>query len=323
MRVIAFLVGLCLAAPAAAQTIGQFVTTPVTGLVQVVNQSEPPATSTSDMTLAIGGADVTPEQAAPGQGTPVPSATPATPSAPSQPAATPPAPKNRVAKELSAQVEQLAGRRDFDKAIVLITQALAGDGNNAELYRLRATMHCRAMRMKPCLEDADKAVQADDDYVPAHIFRALVRVDVGQAKDGIADCQTAIRVWSTRPFGYNCLGVVHRAMRDFAAAITDFDTALSKDPKFALSHYNKGLTYALDKKPDEAIASFSAAIAIDEKYDEAIAQRGKVLVGKGDLAAARSDFTKALGLNAKNGAAIIGIQALQVAKALDTLTHRN
>jgi len=45
-------------------------------------------------------------------------------------------------------------------------------------------------------------------------------------------------------------------------------------------------------------------------------------MAKGDAAAARSDFNKALALNAKNGAAILGVQALQVAKALDGLTTK-
>jgi tetratricopeptide (TPR) repeat protein len=100
--------------------------------------------------------------------------------------------------------------------------------------------------------------------------------------------------------------------------------ALSKDPKFALSHFNKGITYALDKKLDEAIASFSAAIAINGNYDAALAQRGKVEIAKGDIAAARGDFAKALALNPHNGTAIVGVQALQVAKALDTLaTQKN
>jgi len=201
VRVIASLVALCLAVPAAAQDI-QFETTPVTGLVETLNRPEPPATSAVDIInatvpdMTVGPA--VPNQPAAPAAPPVRQAMPTTPAAPTGPATPPqpvatPAPKNQVTKELAAKVQELAGRREFDKAITAITEALAADGNNAELYRLRATIQCRAARLKPCLEDADKAVQADAEYVPAYLFRALARAHsaTNAAASPTARCATS------------------------------------------------------------------------------------------------------------------------------------
>ena len=44
---------------------------------------------------------------------------------------------------------------------------------------------------------------------------------------------------------------------DYPRAITDFNEAISRDAKYAVGHYNKGFTYALQNKLDEAIESFS------------------------------------------------------------------
>jgi tetratricopeptide (TPR) repeat protein len=242
------------------------------------------------------------------------------------PDSAPPAPhepKHAVPKELGDKVQEFASHGDFAKAIALITETLAKDSDNAELYRLRATLQCRAANMKLCLEDATKAVEADMDYAPAFLFRALARIDAGQARDALTDCEATIKIWSAQPQGYNCRGVAHRALRDYDLALADFDGALAKDAKFSPAPYNKGMTYALMNKPDDAIASFSSAIAINDRYDEAFAQRGKVRIHMGDVAGARGDFAKALSLNGRNRTAGVGMEALQVGKALDALAGRN
>jgi tetratricopeptide (TPR) repeat protein len=244
-------------------------------------------------------------------GTGEPSAAPGAPS--------PAAPKNAVAKGFADKVGNLAARREFAKAVALIDEALAKDKGNAELLRLRATVHCRAANIKLCLADAHRAVEADDDYVPAHLFRALELIDAGQPKDAIGDCETTIKVWPERPLGYNCRGLANRALREFAQALADFDEAIRRDPKFAIAYFNRGVTSMTQERPQDAIASFSAAIAINGKHDDSFAQRGRAHLAMGDLKAARADFTTALSLNPRNPAAILGTQVIQVGIALDAL----
>jgi tetratricopeptide (TPR) repeat protein len=238
----------------------------------------------------------------------------------------PPTPEEHthaVPKELTDKVQEFTSHGDFAKAIAAITEALAKDSENPELYRLRATLQCRTANMKLCLEDATKAVDLDKEYAPALYFRGLARIDAGQARAALTDCEATIRIWSDRPQGYNCSGLAHRALRSYDLALADFDGALAKDAKFSLAPYNKGVTYVLMNKPDDAIASFTSAIAINDKYDDAFAQRGKVRIHKGDVAGARGDFARALALNGRNRTAGVGMEALQVGKALDALAGRN
>lgn len=288
MRAVALLAGLCFAASASAQMVPGELPRPIS-----------PFDMADEPSLA--GAEVPPDHVLP----------------------VPQEPRHAVPKELGDKVQEFASHGDFAKAIAAITEALAKDSDNAELYRLRATMQCRAANMKLCLEDAAKAVDADKDYAPALYFRGLARIDAGQARDALTDCESTIRIWSDRPQGYNCRGLAHRALRSYDLALADFDGALAKDAKFVLAAYNKGVTYALMNRPDDAIASFSSAIAINDKYDDAFAQRGKVRIHKGDVAGARADFARALALNGRNRTAGVGMEALQVGKALDALAGKN
>lgn len=301
MRVIALLAGLCFAASAAAQSVFLRDQPRATLLSETSNQSEPPAQQ--------------PAAAPPTAPANVPNTATATVS--------PSETKYKVAKELIDKMQEFVGRREYAKAIASITEALATDNGNAELYRLRATLQCRAANVKLCLEDAGKAVETDKEYAPAYLFRALVRIDSGQPKDALSDCEATIRIWPERPLGYNCRGLANRTLGDFSQAITDFNQAISHDAKYAVAHYNKGFTYALQNKFDEAIESYSLAIQINDKYDDSYAQRGKLRINKGDAANARADFAKALALNGRNFTAAVGIQALQVGKALDALAGKN
>ena len=302
VRAIVILAGLSIATCATAQT-SVFDQRRQVFSFEIVNQTEPIRPATTP--------------------TAPPSSGPATTSSssPSAPASSPET-KNKVAKEITDKVQEFLAKREFAKAIAVITEALATDTANAELYRLRATIQCRAANVKLCLEDVSKAVETDTDYAPAYLFRGLVRIDIGQPQDALPDCEATIRIWPERPLGYNCRGLANSALREFARATTDFDEALSRDAKFAAAHYNKGLNFARQNKLDEAIESFSAAVQINDKYDESYAQRGNARVAKGDVAGGRADFAKALSLNGRNFTAAVGMQALQVGKALDTLAGK-
>jgi tetratricopeptide (TPR) repeat protein len=241
------------------------------------------------------------------------------------PAAPEKAPAERkydVAKDLSGQIQEFLRRRDFANALALIDQALASESSNPELYILRATVQCRAGKMALCLEDASRAVDVDKEYAPSYLYRGMVRIESNQAREALPDCELVVRLRPDQPLGYDCRGLAKLALRDFSQAIADFDEALRKDSKSALAHYYKGVAYTVQNRQDAAIASFTTAIGLNDKHDDSFAQRGKARIGNGDVEGARADFAKALMLNGRNHTAAVGMQALQVGKALDALAGK-
>ena len=132
VRAVALLAGLCVAAAASAQSVSDI---------------------EAQMPLSIEEEGHSAQQ---GQQLPVPP-----PVAPSPPTRT--ELKHSLSKELAQKVVALAAKGEFAKAIEAIDEALKTDSGNAELYRLRATVHCRARNLKLCLQDADRAVASDQD----------------------------------------------------------------------------------------------------------------------------------------------------------------
>jgi tetratricopeptide (TPR) repeat protein len=78
------------------------------------------------------------------------------------------------------------------------------------------------------------------------------------------------------------------------ATATPPATPTSEIEPEAQNFYFKGLTYAAAGLTEEAIASFDQAIALQADYALAYLERGKLYMGQGQLAQARSDFQYAL-----------------------------
>jgi tetratricopeptide (TPR) repeat protein len=273
------------------------------------------------LTLLAGDA-VAQQPAEPAQPSGPPAGVEPAPAAPTHSAAEQAELKQGVAKELSVKVEEFLRRNDVAGAMKLIDQALARDGSNFALYRLRANANCLLGKIDPCLEDLNRAINGEKEFVPAYLQRAMVQLDKQQTRAALADCETAIKLWPERAEGYNCRGVVNRMLGNYPQALADLDNALNKNPKFWIARYQKGFVYALQEKNQQAIASFTAALAINDKDADSYAQRGKLRSSGGDVEGARADFAKALALNGRNHTAAVGMQALQVGKALDVLSGK-
>ena len=135
VRAVALLAGLCVAAAASAQGV-------------------------SDIELQIP-LSIEEEGYSAQQGQQLPVPPPVAPSPPTRAES-----KHSLSKELAQKVEALVAKRDFDKAIAAIDEVLKTESGNAELHRLRATVHCRAGNLNFCLQDADRAVASDQDIFP-------------------------------------------------------------------------------------------------------------------------------------------------------------
>jgi tetratricopeptide (TPR) repeat protein len=228
-------------------------------------------------------------------------------------------PKHKVSVQLNVNVEDLLRRRDFAHALKLVDEALAQESGNAALLHLHAQINCRSGKLDPCLDDLNRAIELAKEFLPAYQLRANVRLDKGQPQDALADCEAITSLIPEKSEGYDCRGRAHRALRNYPLALADFDDALRKQARFWPALYNKGTVYALQGQAQQAIASYTAALAINDSHDESYAQRGTLRIAAGDVEGARADFVKALALNGRNHTAAVGAQALHVGKALDAL----
>ncbi|TIP35037.1 MAG: tetratricopeptide repeat protein, partial [Mesorhizobium sp.] len=85
--------------------------------------------------------------------------------------------------------------------------------------------------------------------------------------------------------------------------ISDYNQALSLDPKHAVSYYNRGLAWDRKGDNDRAVADYNEAISLDPnnvEFAAAYAGRGMASADKGDNARALADFDKGISLDPKN-----------------------
>ena len=229
---------------------------------------------------------------------------PAVPNAPPAPTApviaptTAPAPvtpsdtKYKVSRNSPTRCRNFRGGREFAKAIALITEALTAESGNAELYRLRATIQCRAANIKLCLEDASKAVESDKEYAPGPFVSRVGSYRAGQPKDAVSDCEATIRIWADRPQGYNCRGSRQQGVGDYPVPL-QISTSLSSGQN-SPSPTTTRASHTHLSKLGEAIESFSVAIRSTTNSMIPMLQRGKRASAKGDVVGARADYAKAL-----------------------------
>jgi tetratricopeptide (TPR) repeat protein len=118
---------------------------------------------------------------------------------------------------------------------------------------------------------------------------------------------------------YSDRGFDRQNKGDLTGALSDYDTALSLDPKNAIASFRRGL--ALETKGDwnGALADYNTVLGLDPKNADAYSNRGFVKQSLGDLDGALADYAIALQINPKISKAYYNEGLIDVQKgALDS-----
>jgi S1-C subfamily serine protease len=74
---------------------------------------------------------------------------------------------------------------------------------------------------------------------------------------------------------------------------------IHQNPRDAVAHYNRGISYRETGRIDLALADYNRAIEINPRYFEAYNNRGNVFMARGDNGRALQDFDQAVRINPK------------------------
>lgn len=132
---------------------------------------------------------------------------------------------------------------------------------------------------------------AEDSFL-----RGNVLLDAGDPRGAIDAYTTALDQDPKLPRAYNNRGLAHAALKEFDAAVADYDRCIALPEPFAEAYYNRGVArFRLGRKGD-AVLDFTEALKLNPQYIRAFAGRGLVFSAGGDREAALADFRKALEL---------------------------
>jgi tetratricopeptide (TPR) repeat protein len=87
------------------------------------------------------------------------------------------------------------------------------------------------------------------------------------------------------------------ALKQFAAAVTDYTTVIALDPNYAEYYFDRAALLRRLGRSDEALADYESAIRLSPPFPEAYYNRGDLLVEMGDADGALADFSYTLELD--------------------------
>ncbi|MBR4905216.1 MAG: tetratricopeptide repeat protein [Selenomonadaceae bacterium] len=223
--------------------------------------------------------------------------------------------------------EYNAAIKEYDKVIEINpTYAIAWNNRGAAKSWLN--------KMNEAIADYDKALELNPNYVKAYENRGNAFIALGNRNKSAVDFQKAAKInrsnkgadkfieqvlaMNNRGEFIEALDILNKAaelyldnqfifvnrgniyndhLRDYEAAIADYNKALEINPKFSWAYHNRALAYGRLKRWDEAIADYGRALEIDKNYVSAYNGRAWSYCQMGKFEEALVDANKAVELN--------------------------
>lgn len=160
---------------------------------------------------------------------------------------------------------------DYARAIADFSQAIRLDPKSAPAFVNRAETFRRKGELRRASNDYNAALRIQPALDGVRNARCWVRAIIGELKPALADCNEALRLRRDAAT-YDSRGLTFLKMRQWKAAIADYDSALQLNSRLASSLYGRG--FAKLRSGDQAggQADMAAAIAADANIERAFAQ---------------------------------------------------
>ena len=170
-------------------------------------------------------------------------------------------------------------------------------------YHIRGLAYISISKYDDAIEDYDRAIAIDPDYVVAYSNRSVAKSHKGDYDGAIADCSNAVAIDPNYSAAYNNRGAAKLRKGDYDGAIADCSESISIDPNRAATYNTRGAAKAHKGDYDGAIADYDRSIAIEPNNANAYNNRGVDKFSKGDYAAAIDDFSRAIELDPDDASA--------------------
>jgi tetratricopeptide (TPR) repeat protein len=162
-------------------------------------------------------------------------------------------------------VTTMAASADVDDQIKTVTQKIEKSGlvgtALAEAYMERAALHLMQQDTPGALSDYDQAVTAAPKLAEAYIYRSFAHIEAGDLPHAADDLSQALTLGPADPAAAYYLRAAARAkMKDYKAALADYDQAIALDKGFGHAYIGRG-TARLETGDDAgALADLNTAI---------------------------------------------------------------
>ncbi|MBI4614863.1 MAG: tetratricopeptide repeat protein [Planctomycetes bacterium] len=192
---------------------------------------------------------------------------------------------------------------DPDRALEDSALALRIDPGCREARIVAARVWIARKEYQRAVEALDLIVRAGNPDAETHFWRAVARLETGDADGAMEDCVQAINLDANYRLTYKLLGDLRLAKGQMEGAISAYSRAIQIKPDWTDAYLGRALAYRLSGQLDSALRDYGAVLARDEKNVEAWLGQGKVRMEKKEFRLAAGDFDRALALDPGNAEA--------------------
>jgi tetratricopeptide (TPR) repeat protein len=216
------------------------------------------------------------------------------------------------AAELARRGSALAARRDFGPALADLSKAIELSPNEPEYFYQRASTYRASGQADLALADYDRVVMLKQDYLPAYIPRAEIKLSKSDTPGAIADLEAVDRLAPKQADLRYGLAELYVRVDRLPAAIEQFSLWIQNHPddsRLLSAMAERCLSSALQNQDlptalNDCNAAVRRAHNRDENYSYLFVNRGLVRLRQGDYDKAIADCNDALKLMPKNARAL-------------------
>jgi tetratricopeptide (TPR) repeat protein/tRNA A-37 threonylcarbamoyl transferase component Bud32 len=200
--------------------------------------------------------------------------------------------------------------KQYDEAIQDFGLALERNPGYAEAYLNRGLCYAAQNKTDKALDDFDKAIAAKADYALAYYQRAQTYRGLKRNREARDDYSALLRLESDRADCYLFRGFMNMQLKDFDAALGDFQKCALRQPLNAMPHYLTGVVHLGRRHYDKALPALEEALTARIDFAEPRLARAQVALRQGKLPEALTDINFVLkNLSPKNRAAVLNDRA--------------
>ena len=191
--------------------------------------------------------------------------------------------KARILKELQQNDEAIAS---LGRAIEITLRA--------SFLNTRGLIYSEQGNIELALEDYNKAIEINPNYVHVNFNRGLVYHNQGNIQLALEDYNKSIKIDSNYTDAYNNIGSIYYEQGKNKLALKNFNRVIKMNPRYAGVYNNRGLVYEKLGQKELALKDYNKAIEIDPNLSESYLNRGSVYEKLEQKELALKDYNKAI-----------------------------
>jgi tetratricopeptide (TPR) repeat protein len=167
---------------------------------------------------------------------------------------------------------------------------------DAFAFLSQARIYLQRKQFDRALAALAEALRLNPQSGDALMVRATVHVEMGNFPEALADVERRLQMEPPEPVALLTRGNLRAQLGELESALVDFTEFLRQQPGVVIALRARALSLSRLRRFDEAIADLNEALRVDPASADAYLDRGKIHQDQGRYPAALADYQKALDL---------------------------